>query len=54
MDQSKMLKQIKIGNNRLNIITLAVIAIYLTYFSTCFGISLQYLSMIKDQITMNT
>ena len=47
MEQSKMLKEIKIGNNKLNIILLAVILIYLTYFSTCFGISLQYLSMLK-------
>jgi hypothetical protein len=40
MEQSKMLKDIKISNNKLNITTLAVILIYLIYFSTCFGISL--------------
>lgn len=40
MEHSKMLKEIKIGNNKLNIITLSVILVYLVYFSTCFGISL--------------
>lgn len=54
MEQNKMLKNVKISNNKLNITTLAVILIYLAYFTTCFGISLQYLSEIKTQISMNT
>jgi hypothetical protein len=41
-----MLKDIKVSNNKLNMITLSVIIVFLTYFSTCFGISLNYLSQI--------
>jgi hypothetical protein len=40
MDHNKMLKDIKISNNKLNIVTLSVIFVFLTYFSVCFGISL--------------
>ncbi len=44
LDHNKMLKDIKVSNNKLNMITLSVIVVFLTYFSTCFGISLNYLS----------
>jgi len=43
LDHNKMLKDIKVSNNKLNMITLSVIVVFLTYFSTCFGISLNYL-----------
>jgi len=49
-----MLKDIKISNNKLNMVTLSVILIFLAYFSTCFGVSLQYLSQINSQIQTNT
>lgn len=44
LDHNKMLKDIKVSNNKLNMVTLGVILVFLTYFSTCFGISLNYLS----------
>lgn len=49
-----MLKEIKISNNKLNMVTLAVISIFLTYFSTCFGVSLSYLDQISSSVTTNT
>lgn len=44
LDHNKMLKDIKISNNKLNMVTLTVILVFLTYFSTCFGVSLSYLN----------
>lgn len=49
-----MLKDIKISNNKLNMVTLSVIVVFLTYFSTCFGVSLNYLDTIRGQIETNT
>lgn len=49
-----MLKDIKISNNKLNMITLSVIVVFLTYFSTCFGVSINYLNSIRGQIETNT
>jgi hypothetical protein len=49
-----MLKDIKVSNNKLNMITLSVIIVFLTYFSTCFGISLNYLSQIETYVEDNT
>lgn len=46
LDHNKMLKDIKVSNNKLNMVTFGVIIIFLAYFSTCFGISLNYLSQI--------
>ena len=46
MDHNKMLKDIKISNNKLNFVTLTVILVFLTYFSTCFGVSISYLNQI--------
>jgi hypothetical protein len=46
LDHNKMLKDIKVSNNKLNMITLSVIVVFLTYFSICFGISLNYLGKI--------
>jgi hypothetical protein len=54
LDHNKMLKDIKISNNKLNMVTLSVIMVFLTYFSTCFGVSLSYLGQIKSQIETNT
>lgn len=54
LDHNKMLKDIKISNNKLNLITLTVILVFLTYFSTCFGVSLQYLNQIRAQVQTNT
>lgn len=54
LDHNKMLKDIKISNNKLNMITLSVIVVFLTYFSTCFGVSLNYLNNIRSQIETNT
>ena len=50
MDHNKMLKDIKISNNKLNFVTLTVILVFLTYFSTCFGVSISYLNQISSQI----
>jgi hypothetical protein len=44
LDHNKMLKDIKVSNNKLNMITLSVIVVFLTYFSACFGVSLKYLN----------
>ena len=49
-----MLKDIKVSNNKLNMVTLGVILIFLTYFSTCFGISLNYLSQIQTYVSTQT
>ena len=46
LDHNKMLKDIKISNNKLNMVTLSVILIFLTYFSVCFGVSMNYLNQI--------
>ena len=54
LDHNKMLKDIKISNNKLNMVTLSVIVIFLTYFSTCFGVSLNYLNDISNQVDTNT
>ena len=54
LDHNKMLKDIKISNNKLNMVTLSVILIFLTYFATCFGVSLSYLNQISSQVTTNT
>lgn len=54
LDHNKMLKDIKISNNKLNMITLSVILVFLTYFATCFGVSLSYLSQIKDNVEIDT
>jgi len=54
LDHNKMLKDIKVSNNKLNMVTLGVILIFLTYFSTCFGISLNYLSQIDSYVTTQT
>ncbi len=54
LDHNKMLKDIKISNNKLNMVTLSVILVFLTYFSTCFGISLSYLNQIQSQVQTNT
>jgi hypothetical protein len=54
LDHNKMLKDIKVSNNKLNMITLSVIVVFLTYFSTCFGISLKYLSEIQGYVETNT
>jgi hypothetical protein len=51
LDHNKMLKDIKVSNNKLNMVTLGVILIFLTYFSACFGISLNYLSQIDSYVT---
>ena len=53
MDHNKMLKDIKISNNKLNFVTLTVILVFLTYFSTCFGVSVSYLNQISSQIKTN-
>ena len=54
LDHNKMLKDIKISNNKLNMVTLSVILVFLTYFATCFGVSLSYLGQIKDNVEINT
>ena len=54
LDHNKMLKEIKISNNKLNLITLSVILIFLAYFSTCFGVSISYLNQISNQVSTNT
>jgi hypothetical protein len=54
LDHNKMLKDIKVSNNKLNMVTLGVILVFLTYFSTCFGISLNYLSQIDSYVTTQT
>lgn len=54
LDHNKMLKDIKISNNKLNMVTLSVIVVFLTYFSTCFGVSLNYLNEISNQVDTNT
>lgn len=54
LDHNKMLKDIKISNNKLNMVTLSVIVVFLTYFSTCFGVSLNYLNSIRGQVETNT
>jgi len=48
-----MLKDIKISNNKLNIVTLTVILLFLAYFSACFGVSINYLNTIANQVTTN-